>query len=173
MPPKSMNVDRPRDQSNRLVLEHYFTGETRAWGVFEDRFGSLRAQFEVDAEGIWDGKTLTLKEHFVFSSGRTDDRTWRITSLGGGRYRGEADDVIGTASGNTDGSSFEWRYAMDLPLARRSIRVHLRDRLLLQSSDVLIHRARISKLGVELGQLSMFFLKKKSLRIDPANLRTA
>ncbi|MEQ8247272.1 MAG: DUF3833 family protein [Alphaproteobacteria bacterium] len=152
-----------------LILEEYFADETRAWGVFEDRFGTPRAQFEVDTEGVWDGETLTLKEHFVYSTGRTDNRTWTIRRLGGGCYRGEADDVIGAAMGESDGNAFVWRYVMDLPLARRSVRVRLSDRLLLQGSGVLIYRARVSKFGVELGRLSMFFVKKRAFQYDPIN----
>ena len=37
--------------SPRLVIEDYFAGETRAWGIFEDRFGNLRRQFTVTIRG--------------------------------------------------------------------------------------------------------------------------
>jgi len=32
----------------RFVLEEYFAGKTKAWGIFQDRFGTLRRQFTVD-----------------------------------------------------------------------------------------------------------------------------
>ncbi|MEM6492646.1 MAG: DUF3833 family protein, partial [Pseudomonadota bacterium] len=43
-----------------LRLEEYFAGESRAWGVFEDRFGTLKRQFTVDIVGEWDGEQLVL-----------------------------------------------------------------------------------------------------------------
>ena len=44
---------KPEDFANskpRFVLEDYFTGKTKAWGMFTDRFGNLKRQFgdEVD-----------------------------------------------------------------------------------------------------------------------------
>ena len=47
-----------------LVLEEYFLGETRAWGMFEDRFGRIQRQFVVDITGKWEDGTLTLREDF-------------------------------------------------------------------------------------------------------------
>ena len=32
----------------RFVLEDFFEGKTKAWGMFHDRFGNLRREFEVD-----------------------------------------------------------------------------------------------------------------------------
>ena len=34
-----------------LVLEKYFEGQTRAWGLFQDRFGNIRREFVVDITG--------------------------------------------------------------------------------------------------------------------------
>ena len=48
---------------------------------------------------------------------------------------------------------------MDLPVGDRTIRVRLNDWLLLQPDDVLINRARVTKFGVELGELTIFFKK--------------
>ena len=52
----------------KLVLEDYFLGQTKAWGIFEDRFGRLRRSFVVDITGTWDEEKqlLTLKEDFVY-----------------------------------------------------------------------------------------------------------
>lgn len=33
-----------KDATLRLVPEEYFAGDTEAWGIFEDRFGTLRRQ---------------------------------------------------------------------------------------------------------------------------------
>ncbi|MED5358073.1 MAG: DUF3833 family protein, partial [Pseudomonadota bacterium] len=53
----------------QLRIEEYFAGHTRAWGIFEDRFGNLRRQFVVNIDGKWDGETLVLDEHFLYSDG--------------------------------------------------------------------------------------------------------
>lgn len=80
MQPKDFAENKPR-----LVIEDYFAGETRAWGIFEDRFGDLRRQFVVDIAGSWNGRELVLDENFRYSDGETDQRIWRITKLEHGR----------------------------------------------------------------------------------------
>ena len=46
----------------KLSLFDYFKGKTSAWGIFEDRFGNIRRQFQVDIEGLIDGNVLILDE---------------------------------------------------------------------------------------------------------------
>jgi hypothetical protein len=147
------------DGTPELVLEEFFEGKTRAWGVFEDRFGNLRAQFTVDIKGTWKDQTLTLEEDFVYASGREDRRVWSIAKQSDGRYEGRAGDVIGVATGRAAGNTFNWGYVMDLPVGKRTFRVRFNDWLWLQESGVLINRARVTKFGVEIGQVSIFFLK--------------
>ncbi len=148
-----------RDSTPTLVLEEYFIGETRAWGLFEDRFGTLRRQFTVDIEGSWDGTVLVLDERFVFSDGERDRRVWHITKTGPHSYEGRADDVIGVAHGEAYGNALNWRYRMDLKVGDGTVRVHFNDWMFLQPSGVLLNRARVSKLGVEIGEVTLAFMK--------------
>lgn len=145
-----------------LVIEEYFAGETRAWGIFEDRFGDLRRQFVVDIAGSWNGRELVLDENFRYSDGETDQRIWRITKLDEHRYEGTADDVVGTASGVAYGNALNWRYDLDLKVGERTWRVHFDDWMFLQPDGVLINRARVSKWGVEIGEVTIVFSKPVS-----------
>ena len=77
-------VMKPNDfaeNNPKLVLEEYFLGKTRAWGIFEDRFGKVKRQFVVDIEGTWDGHTLILDENFSYSDGFCDSEGNRTESL--------------------------------------------------------------------------------------------
>ena len=152
----------------QLVLEEYFAGKTRAWGIFEDRFGKLRRQFTVDIDGRWDGRTLVLDERFVYRDGERDRRVWTIEKVGPNRYQGRADDVIGVATGEAKGNALSWRYNMDLKVGDSTLRVHFDDWMFLQPDNVLINRARVSKWGVKLGQVTLFFSKStlKSANTD-------
>ena len=109
-----MDIDKFEATSPRLVLEEYFLGKTRAWGIFEDRFGKVRRQFVVDIEGKWNGKVLVLDEHFKFDDGEINFRQWRITKTEDGHYKGRADDVIGIATGISAGNALNWSYVRDL-----------------------------------------------------------
>lgn len=57
----------------KFDLYEYFEGKTVAWGLFEDRFGTVRRQFKVDIIGSVDKseshETLTLDEHFTYADG--------------------------------------------------------------------------------------------------------
>ena len=142
-----------------LRIEDYFVGKTRAWGIFEDRFGNLRRQFVVDIQGRWDGEALVLDERFRYSDGEIDRRVWTIKKIDEHRYEGSADDVIGTATGESYGNALNWRYDMDLKVGESTLRVHFNDWMFLQSSGVLVNRARVSKFGIAIGEVTLFFQK--------------
>jgi hypothetical protein len=148
-----------KDTTPALVIEEYFAGETRAWGLFEDRFGRLRRQFTVDITGTWDGNELVLDERFQYSDGGTDRRVWKITKTGPHTYEGRADDVVGVASGEAYGNALNWSYAMDLKVGDGTMRVRFNDWMFLQPSGVLLNRARVSKLGFKIGEVTLAFVK--------------
>lgn len=152
-----------KDTEPKLVIEEYFAGKTQAWGIFEDRFGKLRRQFTVEIWGSWDGRELVLDEHFRYSDGERDRRVWRIAKLGDHAYEGRADDVIGSASGAAFGNALNWRYDMDLKVGDGTLRVHFNDWMFLQPNGVLINRARVSKFGIEIGEVTLFFTKADRL----------
>ena len=57
---------------------------------------------------------------------------------------------------------------MDLKVGDSTLRVHFDDWMFLQPDNVLINRARVSKWGVELGRVTLFFSKStlKSANTD-------
>ncbi len=156
---QTMKIEDFEGTTPTLVLEEYFAGETRAWGIFEDRFGNLRREFKVDIEGTWDGRVLTMTEDFVYADGETDRRVWRIEKLADGRYRGRADDVIGAAEGRAVGKALTWSYDVVLKIAGGDLKVRFNDWLFLQDDEVLINRASVTKFGIEIGTVTLFFRK--------------
>ena len=163
---------KPTDFKNatpQLVIEEYFAGETQAWGLFEDRFGTIRRQFSVDIVGTWDGEFLTLDEKFVFEDGERDRRIWKIRKTGDKTYTGTADDVIGEATGRASGNALNWRYQMDLKIGTSTLRVRFDDWMFLQPSGVLLNRARVTKFGIEIGTVTLAFMKNAATAADQAH----
>ena len=154
-----MKPDHFMETAPKLVLEDYFTGETRAWGLFEDRFGNLRRQFAVDITGTWDGRELVLDERFQYSDGERDRRVWTIEKINATTYEGRADDVIGRAEGKAYGNALNWRYDLDLKVGDGTLRVHFNDWMFLNADGVLLNRARVSKFGVEIGTVTLAFME--------------
>ena len=142
-----------------LRLEDYFAGHTRAWGIFQDRFGKLKRQFEVEIHGDWNGDEFQLTEDFVYDDGQTECRIWRIRPEGRSGYCGTAQDVVGQARGRVTGNQLHWRYRFSLQIGARRLLVDFDDRMFLQSDGKLINRARVTKFGVLLGEATIVFAK--------------
>ena len=162
---------KPTDFKNatpQLVIEEYFAGETQAWGLFEDRFGTIRRQFSVNIVGTWDGEFLTLDEKFVFEDGERDRRIWKIRKTGDKTYTGTADDVIGEATGRASGNALNWRYQMDLKVGTSTLRVRFDAWMFLQPSGVLLNRARVTKFGIEIGTVTLAFMKNAATAAEQA-----
>ena len=149
-----------KTNSPELDLYEYFSGSTKAWGLFEDRFGRVRRQFHVEIEGTVDKGVLVLVENFLYDDGERDQRVWRIRRDGPGGYVGRAADVVGDAHGSAAGNMLNWRYYMDLRIGKKTLRVSFNDWMYLQTDDVLINRAKVRKFGIEVGSVSLFFKKQ-------------
>lgn len=154
----------------RLLIEDYFSGDTKAWGIFQDRFGTLRRQFQVDIDGTWNGETLTLVEDFRYDDGETEQRVWRITKKGEHDYTGQADGVIGVAEGRAFGNVLNWTYRFALKVGEDTWTVTFDDWLFLQSEGVLINRAEVTKFGVKFGEVTLVFTKPGVTREQKADL---
>lgn len=87
-----------RDQKPVLDPVHYFSGKTEAWGMFQKRGGEVVKRFHVEIAGRVEGKALILDEHFSYSDGTTQQRTWTLLKQADGRWHGTAGDVVGRPS---------------------------------------------------------------------------
>jgi len=151
---------KPEDFANtqpRFVLEEYFTGTTKAWGIFEDRFGNLKRQFVVDITGTWDGRELILDERFVYSDGEKEQRIWTINKVDDHTYTGTAGGVVGTAQGRTFGNALNWRYDFNLKVGDGTWQVKFNDWMFLQPDGVMLNKAEVSKFGIHLGTVTLAF----------------
>ncbi|WP_252178134.1 DUF3833 family protein [Endozoicomonas sp. 4G] len=146
-----------------LTIEQYFQGVTYAKGDFADRFGKIRNRFEVIMKGWVEDSVLMLDEHFIYQNGDISHRLWQIKILADSQYQGQAHDVIGLATGASQGNTFNWTYEMNLPIRGFNWRVKFDDWLFLQENGQILNIARVSKWGLALGTLTFHFSKDHSL----------
>ena len=146
-------------ESPPLDLREYFDGRVEAWGMFQKRSGLVVKRFHVVIDGHSEGDKLILDERFVFSDGTTQQRVWTITPDGEGRWRGTAGDVVGEAVGEVAGNALRWRYVLRLPVDDSEYEVTLDDWMYLIDEQTLANRSFMSKFGVEVGQITLFFRK--------------
>lgn len=142
-----------------LSLERYFVGKTQAWGMFQKRGGQVVRRFHVDINGRMEDGKLILDEDFTYDDGSKETRTWVLQRNNQGGWTGTAGDVVGLAQGELAGNAFHWRYTLALPVDGTVYNVNLDDWMYLMDKDTLINRATMSKFGVELGQITLFFRK--------------
>lgn len=145
-----------------LDLRDYFIGTLDAWGIFQDRSGQVVRRFTVVMNCQWEGAHGTLDEHFNYSDGTTQQRTWHLTRHDNGRYTGTAGDVIGEAEGQTSGNAFHWNYTLRLPVGDTTYDVQLDDWMYLVDERVMLNRTRMSKFGVRLGDLTLSFTRRSA-----------
>lgn len=142
-----------------LDLRSYFDGDLTAHGMFTDRDGRVVRRFTVAMTGRWEGAQGTLDERFTYSDGRAERRVWHLTDLGGGRFEGRADDVVGVANGRAAGNALNWRYVLRLPVDGRTWDVDFDDWMVRIDERVVLNRAVMSKFGLRLGEVTLAFTK--------------
>ncbi len=143
-----------------LNLEDFFEGQSVAYGQFQDSFGTVRRRFEVQIDGTWDGETLTLTEDFVYEDGSTEQRVWTLTKTGADTWEGRAPGVVGVATGEERGDTFNWVYTIDLPMPDGSTqRFSFDDWMWLLSEDRLFNRAYMTAFGLPVGEVLITFEK--------------
>ena len=138
-------------------LTAFFAGATRGWGIFEDRFGKLRRRFTVEMHGRWQGGVFVLDERFRYETGEEESRVWRLTPQVHGRFSATSDDCVGTLAGVATPDSVTMRYRFILKLESRPITVDFDDRIYRMGDTIAVNRATMSKWGIKLGEVSLFF----------------
>ena len=165
-----------QNNTPKLDLFEFFAGETIAYGIFEDRFGNLKRQFRVNINGKIDNQILTLDEDFLYDDGEQAKRIWKIEKKIDNNqkiiYEGQADDVEGKASGSISGNALNWSYDIYLNIKGSDIKVHFNDWIYKQSEDLAINRAYVSKFGINIGSVTLVFLRGNTAKnIGPLNLQ--
>lgn len=142
-----------------LELREFFEGRVEAWGIFQKRSGEVAKRFHVVINGHSEGDKLILDESFTYSDGTKQKRVWTLTPDGPGQWRGTAGDVVGEARGEIAGNTLRWKYVLRLPVDGEVYDVELDDWMYLMDDKTLINRSYMSKFGVEVGQITLFFRK--------------
>ena len=145
---------------HEMRLEGFFNGDSHADGIFLDRTGDVRRQFQVAMHGAWDGRdTLKLDEDFTYDDGERQQRHWVFHKTGPQDYEGTAPDVIGVAHGHFDGNAYRMNYTADVKRGDGTVRLDFDDWLFREGENVVLNNSRASKFGVEVGQVQLVFIR--------------
>jgi len=170
-----IEMEQFKNNTPKLDLFSFFEGNTVAYGIFEDRFGNLKRQFRVNISGTIVDETLTLDEDFLYDDGEKDKRIWKIKKITEEdkiTYEGQAEDIEGTATGSISGNTLNWSYDIYLNIKGSNIKVHFNDWIYKQSENLAINRAYVSKFGINIGSVTLVFLRGHVAdQIGPLNLK--
>lgn len=143
-----------------LHLPTYFNGVVDAWGIFTDRNGKVVKRFTVEMHCQWKDGQGILDEDFVYSDGTKEKRIWKLTEKGNGQFEGTAGDVVGLAMGQVMGNAFNWQYTLALPVDGSVLNVQMDDWMYLMNERVMLNKARMTKLGLHLGDVTLSFTRR-------------
>ena len=156
------NNMKPEDFKNTeptLLIEEYFNGKVKAWGILQDRSGKVTRQFKADLIGSFNDNIITLDEDFYWTDGEKQKRTWKIKKIDNNNYIGTAPDVVGEATGVQYGSAFKFKYDLLVPFKNKNIKVSFDDWIFKQDEKVAINRATLTKFGFKVAELTVVFVK--------------
>jgi len=156
---QSMEPEDFKNQKPRLIIEEYLSGNVKAWGMLQNRSGKVTRQFSADLDGKWDGKKLILDEKFNWTDGEIQTRQWQIIKIDENNYEGTAGDVVGKAKGYSYGPAFKFEYVLIVPVKGREIKIKFDDWIFLQNEKVAINRAKMTKFGIKVAELTVVFIK--------------
>ena len=140
-------------------LFQYFQGKTKAWGIVVDRFGNFQKSFSVEMIGTLEKDKLILSEYFLYDTGESENREWIIEKTGTHKYRGVSDNIVGFAEGKELKNTLNFVYKSKIQIAGRNINVEFDDWFLRPDENTVINRAEITKFGIKLAEVSIFFRK--------------
>ena len=152
-----------KNENPTLNLKEFFNGEVKAWGIFTNRSGEVIKRFTVVMDCSWNGDEGILDEKFIYSDGTKQQRIWKLKDLGMGTYQGSASDVVGIAQGQSSGNALQWKYILSLPVDDMVWEVQFEDWMYQIDQNVMINKARMTKWGIYLGEVTLSFTKTPSI----------
>jgi hypothetical protein len=153
------SIEDYRDKQPAFDPSVFFASHTDAWGMFQKRSGEVVRRFKVSMEGAWQGKEFVLDESFTYDDGETQHRQWHLTRTENGAWHGRAADIVGDAEGHQAGYALEWQYVMTVPVGTSKYDFTFDDWSYLVDEKHAVNRASMKKLGVEVGEVTLFFSK--------------
>jgi hypothetical protein len=148
-----------KDKKPRLIIEEYLSGDVKAWGILQDRSGKVTRQFSAMLNGKWDGKQLILDETFNWMDGEVQKRQWKINKIDEHNYEGTAGDVVGVAKGYSYGPAFKFEYVLLVSVKGKEMKITFDEWIFKQEDKVAINRATMTKFGIKVAELTVFFQK--------------
>ena len=143
----------------KFTLEGFFAGETIAKGtIFSKTVGASRS-FNMTTRGTWDGKVLTLVETYQYAAGDSENRVWKFTKTGDGKYTASSKEIQKKVKIEIKGRVASFKYQKKLPRpGKKPIKVTFTEQWALKKNGILSSTTKLSKL-VRVGREAINFAR--------------
>lgn len=145
--------------SPKFDVRNYLNGPLEAHGILQNRRGEVTKTFTVTMVGTWVGNEGKLEEHFVFSDGKTDQRTWNIKMIDDHNFTAKAHDTVGIAKGQQYGNALRMDYVLSVDVDGKKYDISLNDWIYLIDDKTAINVSQMTKFGFRVGTLNISFKK--------------
>jgi hypothetical protein len=149
-------AQRPADYSGgspEFDIRTHLRGPILCEGVIYGPTGRVASRFVADMEARWDGNVGTVTEAFLYDSGTTQSREWRLLLGNDGAIRAEADDLVGTGRGQQSGPAAVLSYRIRLPESSGGHVLDATDWMYLMENGAIVNRSQFRKFGIKVAEL--------------------
>lgn len=141
------------DSAERIDLRHHLNGPIKCEGVIYGPLGRVVSRFTGDFLAQWDGNRGVMHERFLYDSGNTQDREWRLELGNDGAIRAEADDLVGVGTGQQIGPAARLSYRIRMPEEAGGHVLGVTDWMYLAPNGVVVNRSQFRKFGIKVAEL--------------------
>ncbi len=145
------------EASPEFVPADTLSGRYLSEGLIYDYTGRVAARFKAEMIGDFTETGGTLKEHFIYASGREDRREWTLTFQDDKRFTATAPDLVGKAQGEASGNALKMTYKLRLPEDAGGHVLSVTDWMYLTDEGTIINRSQMRKFGVKAAELIAVF----------------
>lgn len=145
------------DQTPVFKPAETLSGTYLSEGVIYDYTGKIVSRFKARMSGNFDSEGGTLKENFIYSSGRTDNREWTLKFKNDGSFIATAPDIIGEGVGIASGNSLQMKYKLKLNEDAGGHVLSVSDWMYLTDEGTIINRSQMRKFGIKVAELVAVF----------------
>ena len=140
-------------QSPQIDLSTHLNGPIKCEGVIYGPLGRVASRFVGDFNAEWQENRGVMSEHFLYDSGNTQDREWRLELGNDGSIRAEADDLVGVGEGQQTGSAVKLAYRIRLPKEAGGHVLNVTDWMYMAPNGVIVNRSQFRKFGIKVAEL--------------------
>ncbi|MHA6346744.1 DUF3833 family protein [Roseivivax sp. CAU 1761] len=152
----SFAAQRPEDYGDgqpAFDLREHLAGPILCEGVIYGPRGRVVSRFVGRFHVDWDGDDGVMTEQFLYDTGETQDREWRLSLRGDGFFDAYADDVPDRGRGRQLGSAVQLRYKLRLAPSAGGHLLDAVDWMYLAPNGTIINRSQFRKFGIKVAEL--------------------